>query len=122
VSYVRIIGAVVAVALAAFIWWRVSLSFSQADELEVKAEQIAGLQAAAARDTRIATELSNFRAEQTAASQAFREELASKPITREVVRHVDTSTGEQIVCRERDPVRYRELFNSAIDGTSAGLR
>jgi hypothetical protein len=118
VSYLRIGGAIAAAALAAFLWWRVSLSFTQADELEARDARIAGLEAAAARDTRIANELSIFRAEQTAASQAFRQELASKPITREVVRHVDTSTGEQIVCRERDPARYRELFNRAVTGAA----
>jgi hypothetical protein len=117
-SYVRIIGAVVAAALLAFLWWRVSLSFAQAEEIEAKDAQITTLTAAAARDTRIARELADFRSQQSDFSQWFREEAAKQPLTREVVRYVNPNTGEKVVCRERDPVRYRGLFNAAVTGTA----
>lgn len=112
--------AFVGVSLVVFLAWRVSLSFSQGETIKAQSEQIATLGAAMERDARAARELATYRGELAEFAQGFRDELASKPITREVVKYVDKTTGETVTCRERDPVRYRELFNEAVAGP-AGL-
>lgn len=119
-SYLRIAAAVAGVALLAFLWWRVSLSFAQADELEAKQQTIDALGAAAARDRRTADEIATFRGQQSDWMRAFHEELGKKPLMIEVA-HVDPKTGATVTCRQRDPVRYRGLFNAAVAGTAAGV-
>lgn len=120
-SYLRIAGAIGAALLLAFLWWRVSLSFSQGEQIDAQQAHIAGLEMAAARDQRIATELATFRGQQFDFAKSFREAIASVPLTREVVKYVNPTTGEKITCRERDPARYRELFNSAVSGTAPAV-
>ena len=119
-SYLRIAGAVAAVALVVFIGWRVSLSFSQGEQIEQQAEHIGSLEKAAARDQRIATEIAEFRGQQSDWMRDFHEELGKKPLTIKVPPHVDPKTGAIEPCVVRDPVRYRELFNRAVTG-SAGV-
>lgn len=119
-SYLRIAGTVSTVVLFAFLWWRVSLSFSQAETIDVQQQAIAGLNAARIRDTRVAREMAAFRAQQADFGAGFQQELAKKPLTFEV-KHVDSATGATVVCRQRNPVRYRELFNSAVTGTPVGV-
>jgi hypothetical protein len=120
VSYLRIAGAIAAAALLVFLGWRVSLSFSQGDVIDEQRGHIEGLEMAAARDRRTSHELAVFRGQQSDAARAFREELAKKPLTIEVS-HVDPKTGATVTCRERDPARYRELFNRAVDPAAAGV-
>lgn len=117
-SYLRIAGAVAAVAAIAFLWWRVQLSFSQGAELDAKDETISALNRAFMRDARTATAMADFRGEQATFNQAFKERLDAEPITREVVKYVDRNTGATVTCRERDPVRYRLRFNEAVTGTT----
>lgn len=119
-NYLRIAGAVVVAALLAFLWWRVSLSFSQGDTIDAQAAQIGTLEAARARDTRVASEMRAFRDEQATGRQAFLDALNKKPLTLKVT-HVDPTTGKTDTCTERDPVRYRELFNAGVTGAAAGV-
>lgn len=114
----RIIGIVGAVAALAFIGWRVSLSFSQADEIAAKQQTIDALGAAAARDRRFASELSVFRGQQSDWSHQFHDDLTAKPLTQKVPPHVDPKTGVAEPCVQRIPARYRELFNEAVTGTA----
>lgn len=115
-SYLRIAGAVVAIAALAFIGWRVSLSFSQGEVIDAQQEHIAGLEMAASRDQRIADQMAAFRGERRDAEQAFRDEMARKPLTIKVPPYVDPKTGAIEPCVVRDPHRYRELFNQAVTG------
>lgn len=117
-TYLRIAGAVVVVALLGFLWWRVSLSFSQGEQLEQQQGQIDRLWDARVRDTRIAVAIDTFRGQQFDFAKAFRDAIASSPITHEVP-HVDPKTGATSTCVERIPARYRELFNSAVTGAAA---
>lgn len=116
VSYLRIAGAVAAIALVVFLGWRVSLSFSQGEQIDQQQEHIASLEAAAARDQRIATELATFRGQQFDFAKAFRDAVASSPLTKKVPPHVDPKTGAIEPCVVRDPARYRSLFNEAVTG------
>lgn len=116
VSYLRIAGYVGAALALAFLWWRVSLSFSQGDVIDAQQDHISGLEMAAARDQRIATEIAVFRGQQSDVAKQFREDLAKHPLTREVQPHVDPKTGIAEPCHERIPARYRELFNRAVTG------
>ena len=120
-TYLRIAGAVAAAALLAFLWWRVSLSFSQGDEIAAQASHIAGLEAAAARDQRIANVIDVFRGQQFDFNKNFSDELAKHPLTMKVPPHVDPVTGKVEPCVVRDAVRYRELFNSAVTATPTGV-
>ncbi len=112
------IGAVVAAALLGFLWWRVSLSFSQGEQIEEQRDHITSLEAAAARDQRTANEIATFRGQQFDFNKAWHEDLDSKPLTHEVQPHVDPKTGKCEPHRERDPVRYRVLFNEAVTGAA----
>lgn len=116
----RIGLAVAAVLAAAWLAHRVSLSFSQADEIAEQRSHIDALTLAAARDTRTAQEMALFRGQQADFNRNFSEELAKKPLTMKVPPHVDPKTGAVEPCVVRDPVRYRELFNQAVTG-SAGV-
>jgi hypothetical protein len=116
-SYLRIgliVGAVVALA---WLGHRVQLSFSQADEIAEQRAHIDALTLAAARDSRISQEMALFRGQQADFGKAFRDELAKRPLTIKVPPNVDPKTGAVEPCVVRDPVRYRELFNSAVTGT-----
>jgi hypothetical protein len=121
IGYLRIAGAVAAIALLVFLGWRVSLSFSQGEQLDQQQAHIASLEAAAARDQRIATELATFRGQQFDFAKAFRDAVASSPLTRKVPPHVDPKTGVVEPCVERNAPRYRSLFNSALDGPAANM-
>lgn len=116
-SYLRIAAAVGAVLLFAFLAWRVSLSFSQGETIEAQAEQISTLEAARLRDTRVAREMSAFRAEADAGRRQFLDELAKKPLTNTVT-YVDKASGKEVTCTRRDAARYRELFNRAVTGSA----
>jgi hypothetical protein len=118
VSYLRIAGAAAAAALIAFLWWRVSLSFSQGDVIDEQRGHIEGLELAAARDRRTAHEIAVFRAQQSDATRAFHDELTKKPLTHQEPPHVDPVTGKVEPCVVRDPARYRELFNQAVTGAA----
>lgn len=115
-SYLRIAGAVAAVALLGFLWWRVSLSFSQGATIDAQAAQIGTLEAARQRDTRVTREISGFRQVLEDGTAAFRDELGKRPLTIKVAPHVDPKTGAVEPCVTRDAVRYRELYNRAVTG------
>lgn len=117
-TYLRIAGAVVVVALLGFLWWRVSLSFSQGDVIDEQREHITGLEVAAARDQRIANEITNFRGQQDDWAKKFHDELGKQPLTHKEPPHVDPVTGKVEPCVVRDAARYRELFNAAVEGTA----
>lgn len=70
---------------------------------------------AAAVNRGISQDLATFRSELSAQSLTFNQALTSRPLTREIVREVN---GVTTTCRERDPVRYRELFNQAVTGAA----
>lgn len=116
-SYLRITGAVVGVCLLAFLWWRVSLSFSQGDELEHRQQEIDRLYESRVRDTRIATAIDTFRGQQFDFAKNFRNDLAKLPLTLKVAPHVDPNTGAIEPCVVRDAVRYHGLYNQAVTGT-----
>lgn len=120
-SYLRLAGIIGAALLAAFLWWRVSLSFSQADVIEQQEGRITSLEVAAARDQRIATTMADFRGSQDTFAEWLRGELAKKPLTIKVPPHVDPKTGAIEPCVVRDPARYRSLFNAAVSGTADGV-
>lgn len=115
-NYLRIGLAVAAVLAAAWLAHRVSLSFSQADEIAEQRAHIDALTLAAARDSRTAQEMALFRGDQRQGFKAFDERLRSMKLTREVP-HV-TSTGEQVVCVQRDRAGYRRMHNEAVTGTA----
>lgn len=120
-SYLRIGAAIAGVALLAFLWWRVSLSFAQADEIAEQRSHIESLNAAAARDQRIAGELATFRGQQSDWMRDFHEQLGKQPITIKVPPHVDPKTGAIEPCVVRDAAVYRRLFNEAVTGAPAGV-
>jgi hypothetical protein len=115
-TYLRIAGAVAAAALLVFLWWRVSLSFSQGDVIDEQRDHITGLEAAAARDQRIAHEIAVFRGQQLDFNKSFHDDLAKQPLTHKEPPHVDPVTGKVEPCVVRDPARYRSLFNEAVTG------
>jgi multidrug efflux pump subunit AcrA (membrane-fusion protein) len=95
---------------------RVDVAEAKAKAAEQRALDIAETAAkAAAQERDISQALAQFRGELGAQSQSFRDALSSQPITREVPHVVN---GQTITCRERDPARYRELFNQAVTGTA----
>lgn len=118
VSYLRIGLAAGAAILIGLIWWRVQLSFTQGAEIDKQRDHIDALTVAAARDNRTTGEMAKFRGQQSDALKAFRDDLSKKPLTNTVVKYVDKATGEKVVCVERDPVRYRVLFNEAVAGAA----
>lgn len=120
-TYLRIAGAVAVAALLAFLGYRVVLSFSQGDVIDEQRGHIKGLELAVARDRRTAHEIAVFRAQQSNATRAFHDELAKKPLTHQEPPHVDPVTGKVEPCVVRDPARYRELFNRAVDPATAGV-
>lgn len=69
---------------------------------------------AAEADQATQTELAGIRSEMASGSLLFAQALKSRPITRETT-HVEN--GQTVTCRERDPTRYLELFNAAVEGT-----
>jgi hypothetical protein len=79
------------------------------------AADVSRLSKAAETNRQIASDLAEFRDQQSTASESLRAEIAKRNITREVTREVN---GVTTTCRERDPVRYRELFNQAVTGTA----
>src|SRR4051812_25761740 len=93
ITYLRIAAAVAVAALLAFIWWRISLSFSQADVIDQQQGRITSLEVAAARDQRIASTMADFRGSQDSFAKWLRDELAKKPLTNKVAPHVDPKTG-----------------------------
>lgn len=80
------------------------------------AASVERLSTAAAVNRQIAADLALYRDEQAATSADFRVELSKRNITREV--RYETKQGESVVCTERDPVRYSELFNRAVGPAS----
>lgn len=117
----------VAGLLAGAVWYQVALhkkaarvdaAEQRADDAEKRALNIAETAAkAAAQERETAATMAAVRGELSAQAQAFREALARKPLVLEVPR-VDPKTGQTVTCRERDPVRYRELFNQAVTGAT----
>ncbi len=70
---------------------------------------------AAETNRQIASDLAVFRGEQADFRTFFQQEIGKRPIVRETIREVN---GQQVSCLERDPERYRVLFNSAVTGTA----
>lgn len=121
INWPRVIVGILIVSAIAFVTWRVSLSFSQGEELEHRQAEIDRLNDARVRDTRIAVAIDTFRGQQFDFAKAFRDALAAQPLTHEVHPHVDPKTGQCEPVRVRDPVRYGILFNAAVNGDAAGL-
>lgn len=117
--------AAAALALIGLAWYEIGVhkKAARVDEAEAKtaaAEQRAldiaeAATKAAAVNQGINLALAEFRSELGTQSLTFRQALSARPITREIVREVN---GVTTTCRERDPVRYRELFNQAVTGTT----
>ncbi len=96
---------------------RVDVAEAKAEAAEKRALDIAETAAkAAAQERGINEALSLFRGDLATQSQSFREALTRKPLVHEVTREVN---GVQVTCSERDPVRYRELFNQAVTGVAS---
>jgi hypothetical protein len=118
VSYLRIAGAVAAAALLAFLWWRVSLSFSQGDVIDEQRGHIKASSWPPRATSAPPTRSPSSAASSPTSTQAFHDELTKKPLTHEVPPHVDPEDGQGRALRERDPARYRELFNQAVTGAA----
>lgn len=127
----KVIGYLLAAAaLAGALWWvgnRIRVSYeaelerdAARAELKQEREQNAAnlkvLADGAATNRQISLDLAAFRGEQAASSQSFRDELAKRNITREI--RYETKDGT-VTCTERDPERYRGLFNAAVNGGGA---
>lgn len=121
-------GLVVLLALAGAARW-LSNTIERANERDAAVARVAAVEkekadlaatfASAQRaDVDIAADLAQFRAGLADELTDFSQRIKAKPLTREVVPR-DTSNGIPEPCRERDPVRYRGLFNAAVAGTAA---
>ncbi len=94
--------------------WRIDANKLEAAEKEFAAT-VKSMADAAQTNREISADLAAFRSEQAQSTASFRDELAKRNITREI-RYV-TKEGAEAVCVQRDPARYRELFNQAVTGT-----
>jgi hypothetical protein len=84
------------------------------EALAASQEALAAVRDASQGDARTALAMAGVRQDLARHAGAIEAAVASQPIVREVERVVD---GKKVVCRERDAVRYRELFNAAVTGT-----
>lgn len=79
-----------------------------------KADLATAFAADSKADVDIGAELATFRGDLAKGLQSFSQQLTAQPLTHEVPR--ETINGVPQPCHEREPVRYRSLFNAAVTG------
>lgn len=95
---------------------RVDAAEARAEAAEQRASDVAvRFLKAAESDRATATELAGLRAQIADNALTFANAIKAKPIVREI-QHVEN--GQSVTCHERDPARYLELFNAAVEGSA----